>query len=96
MNEEENKEENKEENTEEKTTEKTTEETIEDALDFEKKSMGKMSASDRVSASREAKALVLRINEIYKKTQDPSLMDLMKLVTKKKQKIDKRLNYRST
>lgn len=66
---------------------------IEKALDFEKRSMGKMTTSDRIAASKEAKALVLSINEIYKKTNDPSLMDLMKLITQKKKKIDKRLNY---
>ena len=51
-----------------------------------------MSTSDRVEASREAKALILSINEIYKKTKDPSLMDVMKDVTVKKKKIEKRLN----
>jgi hypothetical protein len=75
---------------------KAIEMTIEKALDFEKKSMGKMSTSDRVSASREAKSIVLSINEIYKKTKDPSLMNIMKLVTKKKQKIDQRLKFRFT
>lgn len=71
----------------------TIEKTIEIALDFEKKSMAKMSTSDRVSASKEAKSIVLSINEFYKKTKDPSLMDIMKLVTTKKKKIDKRLKY---
>ncbi len=64
---------------------------ISKALEFEKRRMTKMSTSDRVSASREAKSLVLRINEVYKKTKDPYLMDIMKLVTQKKRKIDKRL-----
>ncbi|GAA0712580.1 hypothetical protein GCM10009430_03150 [Aquimarina litoralis] len=53
--------------------------------------MSNMSTSDRVSASREAKLLVLSINEIYKKSKDPKLMDVMKLITLKKRKIDKRL-----
>ncbi|WP_296312056.1 hypothetical protein [Winogradskyella sp. UBA3174] len=75
---------------------KTIEKTVEKALDFEKRSMGKMSTSDRVSASREAKSIVLSINEIYKKTKDPSLMDIMKLITRKKQKIDQRLKFRFT
>ncbi len=75
---------------------KAIEKTIEKALDFEKKSMGKMSISDRVSASREAKSIVLSINEFYKKTKDPSLMNIMKLVTRKKQKIDQRLKFRFT
>jgi len=66
-------------------------ELIKRAFEFEKRSMSNMSTSDRVSASREAKSLVLTINEIYKKTKDPSLMDIMKRITKKKHKIDKRL-----
>jgi hypothetical protein len=68
-------------------------ELIEKALEFEKRSMANMSTSDRVSASREAKSIVLSINEIYKKTKDTSLMDIMKLITKKKKKIDKRLQF---
>ena len=67
------------------------EKAIEIALEFEKKSMAKMSTSDRVAASKEAKSIVLSLNEFYKKTQDPDLMDIMKLVTAKKKKIDKRL-----
>ncbi|SEL10316.1 hypothetical protein SAMN04487910_1727 [Aquimarina amphilecti] len=50
-----------------------------------------MTTSDRVAASREAKSLVLAINEIYKKTQESNLMDIMKLITAKKRKIEKRL-----
>lgn len=64
---------------------------IEKAIDFEKRSMARMSTSDRVKASREAKSIVLEINDIYKKTKDPYLMNIMKLVTVKKRKIDKRL-----
>lgn len=64
---------------------------IEQALEFEKRSMARMSTSDRVMASREAKSIVLAVNEIYKKTKEPYLMKVMKLVTVKKRKIDKRL-----
>ena len=53
--------------------------------------MGNMSTSDRVAASREAKRLILAINEIYKQTKDVDLMDLMKRLTAKKRKIEKRL-----
>ncbi|MGY3792077.1 hypothetical protein [Aquimarina litoralis] len=66
-------------------------ELLKNAKDFLKRSMSNMSTSDRVSASREAKLLVLSINEIYKKSKDPKLMDVMKLITLKKRKIDKRL-----
>ncbi|WP_103863508.1 MULTISPECIES: hypothetical protein [Aquimarina] len=66
-------------------------ELIEKALEFENRKMNNMSTSDRVSASREAKALILSINKIYKETKDPDLMDLMKRITEKKKKIEKRL-----
>ncbi|MBT8284047.1 hypothetical protein ACA086_09085 [Muriicola sp. E247] len=58
---------------------------------FENLKMSHMSTSDRVQASRDAKALILGLNEIYKKTKDPELMDLMKRLTEKKQKIEKRI-----
>ena len=61
------------------------------AEEFEKRPMSHMSTSDRVKASREAKDLVLSINEIYKKTRDSKLMEAMKRITIKKKKIDKRL-----
>ncbi|MBT8185796.1 MAG: hypothetical protein KJN76_13200 [Eudoraea sp.] len=69
-------------------------ELIKEALEFEKRTLSHMSTSDRVAASREAKRLILSINEIYKKTQEASLMDLMKRLTQKKQKIEKRLKGR--
>ena len=61
------------------------------AEEFERRPMSHMSTSDRVKASREAKDLVLSINEIYKKTRDSKLMEAMKRITIKKKKIDKRL-----
>ncbi|MAQ74775.1 MAG: hypothetical protein CL613_00415 [Aquimarina sp.] len=64
---------------------------IERALEFESRKMSNMSTSDRVAASREGKKLVLDINKIYKENKDPELMELMKRVTAKKQKIEKRL-----
>ena len=64
---------------------------IDQALAFENEKMSNMSTSDRVSASRRAKQLILSINEIYKKTKDADLMNLMKRLTVKKQKIEKRL-----
>jgi len=66
-------------------------ELIERALEFESRKMSNMSSSDRVAASREAKSLILALNEVYKETKDPELMDLMKLLTAKKQRIEKRL-----
>ncbi len=64
---------------------------MERALEFESRKMSNMSSSDRVAASREAKSLILALNEVYKETKDPELMDIMKLLTAKKQKIEKRL-----
>ncbi|GAA4278711.1 hypothetical protein [Aquimarina mytili] len=64
---------------------------IETALEFENRKMSNMTTSDRVAASREAKSLILGINEVYKKTGDSDLMDLMKRLTEKKRKIEKRL-----
>ena len=63
------------------------------AQDFLNRKMSHMSTSDRVKASREAKALVLGLNEIYKQNKDASIMDLMKTITVKKRKIEKRLYH---
>lgn len=68
---------------------------LQEAAQFEKAKMSHMSTSDRVHASREAKRLVLAINEMYKKTKDANLMDVMKRITAKKQKIEVRLKGRS-
>lgn len=67
---------------------------INEALEFENAKMSHMSTSDRVEASREGKRLVLALNEIYKKTKDSELMEIMKRVTAKKQKIEVRLKGR--
>ena len=66
-------------------------ELLQQAQQYENMTMSHMSTSDRVSASREGKRLILAINEIYKKTKDTSLMDVMKRLTDKKKKIEKRL-----
>ena len=68
---------------------------LEQAAEFEKAKMSHMSTSDRVHASREAKRLVLAINEMYKKTKDKKIMDAMKRITAKKKKIEVRLKGRS-
>ncbi len=64
---------------------------INEAIEFEELKMGNMSTSERVAASREAKRLILALNEIYKESKDPKLMDIMKDLTSKKKKIDIRL-----
>ena len=67
---------------------------LEEALAYENAKMQNLTTSDRVKASREAKRLILAINEIYKETKDANLMDVMKRLTAKKKKIDKRLKGR--
>ena len=67
---------------------------IKEAMDFEKAKMSHMSMSNRVATSREAKRLILTINEVFKDTKDPGLMDIMKLLTAKKRNIEKRLHGR--
>ena len=64
---------------------------LDNARAFENRKMSNLSTSDKVAASREVKALILAINEIYKKNQDPGLMELMKRLTVKKRKLEKRL-----
>jgi len=64
---------------------------INEAIEFEKSKMSNMSTSDRVAATREAKRLILALNEIYKKSKDTELMEIMKCLTAKKKKIEIRL-----
>lgn len=63
-------------------------------LEFEGRKMSGMTTSDRVSASRLAKALILELNEVYKKTKEPEIMETMKRLTVIKRKVDKRLKGR--
>ena len=69
-------------------------ELIDKALEFEKRKKSGLTTSDRVKLSREAKALILGLNEIYKETKDTEIMDIMKRLTVIKQKIEKRLKGR--
>ena len=64
---------------------------LQQAKTYEDAKMSHMSTSVKVAASREAKRLILAINQRYKETKDESLMDLMKRLTVKKKKIEKRL-----
>ena len=66
-------------------------ELLEQAQVFEKRKMSHMSTSDRIKASREARELILSINQFYKRSKDSSLMDVMKRLTEKKRKIERRL-----
>ena len=67
---------------------------VKQAEAFEQKPLTFKTTSERIEASREVKALILWVNEIYKTSKDPALMDLMKRLTVIKQKIEKRLKGR--
>ena len=47
--------------------------TIEKALEFEQTSLRSLSTSDRVKISRQAKTLILELNQIYKKKKDEKI-----------------------
>ena len=64
------------------------------AVEFETRKFSFKTTSDIILASREVKALILELNEVYKQTKDPELMDLMKRLTVVKQRIEKRLKGR--
>lgn len=66
-------------------------EVIHRALEFEKRKMKSLSTSDRVEISREAKTLILDLNQIYKERKDQKIMDIMKRLTAIKRKVEKRL-----
>ncbi|TXE14932.1 hypothetical protein FUA26_00045 [Seonamhaeicola algicola] len=66
-------------------------ELINKALEFEQRKMRGLSNSDRIEISREAKALILDLNKIYKTKKDQKIMDIMKRLTTIKQKVEKRL-----
>ena len=67
---------------------------IERALEFEQRKMRSLSTSDRVKLSREVKALILDLNQVYKENKDEKIMDIMKRLTVIKRKIEKRLKGR--
>ena len=68
--------------------------TVKEGHEFLKKDLKFKNTSERIEASREVKALILGINEIYKTSKEQKLMDLMKDLTVIKQKIEKRLKGR--
>jgi len=68
---------------------------IKKALEFEQRKLSFKTTSDRIVASREAKKLILDLNNIYKVKKDPEIMDLMKRLTVIKRKIEVRLKGRS-
>lgn len=71
-------------------------ELMERALEFEENVSTFKSRDERIKASHTAKEMVLSLNEIYKETKDPDIMDMMKRITAIKQKFEKRLKGRLT
>ncbi len=67
---------------------------IRKATEFEERKHSFKNTSERIMASREAKELILKLNEMYKLEDDPRIMDLMKRLTSVKQRIEKRLKGR--
>jgi hypothetical protein len=67
---------------------------INEALEFEQIKLRSLTTSDRIEISRKAKALILGLNEIYKRKKDEQIMDIMKSLTAIKRKVEKRLNGR--
>lgn len=67
---------------------------VQEALEFERNYKSFKTRNEKILASRKAKEIVLSINEVYKKTKDTQLMDVMKRITKIKQKVEKRLKGR--
>lgn len=66
-------------------------ELIKKAIEFENRKMRFPTTSDRVLAAREAKSLILSLNEIYKEDKNSEIMDIMKRLTVIKQRIERRL-----
>jgi hypothetical protein len=71
-------------------------ELVQKALEFEQRKIVLKSTNDRILASKEVKSLILSLNEVYKETKNPELMDLMKRLTVIKQRVEKRLKLRIT
>ena len=67
---------------------------IKKATEFEERKHSFKNTSERIMASREAKEIILKLNEIYKLGHDPRIMDIMKRITAVKQRIEKRLKGR--
>lgn len=67
---------------------------IDEALNFESNHKNFRTRNEKILASRKAKELVLSLNNIYKKTKDKTLMDIMKRITAIKRKMEKRLKGR--
>lgn len=66
-------------------------EIVKRAKEFQNVSLKSLTRNEKIEISREAKELILGLNEIYKKTKDSSLLDIMKNLTAVKKQAEKRL-----
>lgn len=69
---------------------------VERALKFEDTSLKALTTNERIIISREAKELILSLNDVYKENKDSEIMDIMKRLTLIKQKVEKRLKGKPT
>ena len=69
-------------------------EIVEKATEFESRKHVYKSTNEKIVASREVKSLILNLNEIYKETKFPEIMEMMKRLTLIKRKVEKRLKGR--
>lgn len=69
-------------------------ELIAQAIEFEKNEKSFKTRSEKIIAVREAKKIILSLNEVYKKDKDEQLMTIMKRISVIKIKLEKRLRIR--
>ena len=69
-------------------------ELVSQALEFEKNEKSFKTRNDKIIAVKEAKRIILSINDVYKKNRDEKLMSIMKRLSVIKIKLEKRLKLR--
>lgn len=69
-------------------------ELVSQALEFEKNEKSFKTRNDKIIALKEAKRIILSINDVYKRNRDEKLMNIMKRVSVIKIKLEKRLKIR--
>ena len=69
-------------------------ELVKEALDFEARHKEFKTRNDKIIALKEAKRIILSINDVYKRNRDEKLMNIMKRVSVIKIKLEKRLKIR--
>ena len=72
----------------------STVELISQALEFEKNEKTFKSRNEKIIAAKEAKRIILSINDVYKQNSDEKLMNIMKRLSVIKIKLEKRLKMR--